>query len=104
MNATISEQRIARAFSYHMFGGYVGYVSAPVAMTAIGASVGWQPAIVIAGAVGLVLLQSCGVEVEISETVLMSVLRAARRRKVLAKASAPLLLHRFCFVGAFFSL
>lgn len=55
MNATISEQRIARAFSYHMFGGYVGYVSAPVAMTAIGASVGWQPAIVIAGAVGLVL-------------------------------------------------
>lgn len=55
MNATISEQRIARAFSYHMFGGYVGYVSAPVAMTAIGTSVGWQPAIVIAGAVGLVL-------------------------------------------------
>ena len=55
MNATISEQRIARAFSYHMFGGYVGYVSAPVAMTAIGTAVGWQPAIVIAGAVGLVL-------------------------------------------------
>ena len=55
MNATISEQRIARAFSYHMFGGYVGYVSAPVAMTAIGTSVGWQPAIVIAGTVGLVL-------------------------------------------------
>ena len=24
MNATISEKRIARAFSYHMFGGYVG--------------------------------------------------------------------------------
>ena len=55
MNATISEKRIARAFSYHMFGGYVGYVAAPVAMTAIGTVFGWQPAIIIAGAVGLVL-------------------------------------------------
>tara|TARA_Y100001970_G_C14254123_1_gene873914 strand:+ start:6269 stop:7510 length:1242 start_codon:yes stop_codon:yes gene_type:complete len=55
MNATISDKRIARAFSYHMFGGYVGYVAAPVAMTGIGAAFGWQPAIIIAGAVGLLL-------------------------------------------------
>ena len=55
MNATISEGRIARAFSYHMFGGYVGYVAAPVAMTAIGSAFGWQTAIVLAGATGLVL-------------------------------------------------
>ena len=53
MNATISEKRIARAFSYHMFGGYVGYVAAPVAMTAIGAVLGWKIAIVLAGAIGL---------------------------------------------------
>ena len=55
MNATISEKRIARAFSYHMFGGYVGYVAAPVSMTAIGAAFGWQFAIVITGVVGLLL-------------------------------------------------
>lgn len=55
MNATISEGRIARAFSFHMFGGYVGYVAAPVAMTAIGSVLGWQAAIVLAGATGLVL-------------------------------------------------
>lgn len=55
MNATISEGRIGRAFSFHMFGGYVGYVAAPVAMTAIGSVLGWQAAIVLAGATGLVL-------------------------------------------------
>jgi FSR family fosmidomycin resistance protein-like MFS transporter len=53
MNATISEGRIARAFSYHMFGGYIGYVAAPVSMTAIGAVFGWQIAIILAGATGL---------------------------------------------------
>lgn len=53
MNATISEGRIARAFSYHMFGGYIGYVAAPISMTAIGSVLGWQTAIVLAGATGL---------------------------------------------------
>jgi MFS transporter, FSR family, fosmidomycin resistance protein len=56
MNATISEKRIARAFSLHMFGGYVGYVLAPVSMIALGKLIGWQSAIIVAGAIGLVLL------------------------------------------------
>lgn len=55
MNATISERRIARAFSIHMFGGYVGYASAPLAMTAIGNYAGWRVAIVLAGLVGLAI-------------------------------------------------
>ena len=55
MNATISEGRIARAFSFHMFGGYVGYVAAPASMTFIGSMIGWQPAIILAGAIGLVI-------------------------------------------------
>lgn len=55
MNATISERRIARAFSIHMFGGYLGYASAPLAMTAIGNFAGWRVAIVLAGAVGLAI-------------------------------------------------
>jgi predicted MFS family arabinose efflux permease len=36
-----------------MFGGYIGYVAAPVSMTAIGAVFGWQIAIILAGATGL---------------------------------------------------
>jgi FSR family fosmidomycin resistance protein-like MFS transporter len=55
MNATISEGRMARAFSFHMFGGYAGYVLAPVSMIFLGNLVGWQLAITAAGAVGLVL-------------------------------------------------
>jgi len=55
MNATISDSRIARAFSYHMFGGYVGYVMAPISMTILGSLVGWQAAIILAGATGLIL-------------------------------------------------
>ena len=55
MNATISEGRMARAFSFHMFGGYAGYVLAPVSMIFLGNLVGWQLAITAAGTVGLVL-------------------------------------------------
>ncbi len=58
MNATISEKRIARAFSYHMFGGYIGYAAGPLAMTAIGTAYGWQVAITLAGLVGLVIFAS----------------------------------------------
>ncbi|MDP6572494.1 MAG: MFS transporter [Rhodospirillales bacterium] len=55
MNATVSEKRIARAFSFHMFGGYIGYAMAPLAMTAIGTYAGWRPAIVLAGLIGLLI-------------------------------------------------
>jgi FSR family fosmidomycin resistance protein-like MFS transporter len=55
MNATISETRMARAFSFHMFGGYAGYVLAPVSMIFLGNLIGWQSAIIVAGTVGLVL-------------------------------------------------
>lgn len=55
MNATISENRMARAFSIHMFGGYAGYVLAPVSMIFLGNLIGWQLAIIFAGAVGLIL-------------------------------------------------
>lgn len=55
MNATISEKRIARAFSFHMFGGYIGYALAPFTMAAIGTFAGWRIAIVLAGIAGLVI-------------------------------------------------
>jgi predicted MFS family arabinose efflux permease len=55
MNATISEGRMARAFSLHMFGGYAGYVLAPVSMIFLGNLIGWQAAIIVAGAIGLIL-------------------------------------------------
>ena len=55
MNATISEKRIARAFSYHMFGGYAGYVTAPISMAILGSILGWEAAIILAGATGLIL-------------------------------------------------
>ncbi len=55
MNATISENRMARAFSFHMFGGYAGYVLAPVSMIFLGNLIGWQLAIIVAGSIGLIL-------------------------------------------------
>ena len=58
MNATISEGRMARAFSFHMFGGYIGYAAAPLTMTAIGTTMGWQVAIILAGLAGLVIFAS----------------------------------------------
>ena len=56
MSATVSDNRMARAFSLHMFGGYAGYVLAPVSMIFLGNLIGWQSAIILAGAIGLLLL------------------------------------------------
>ena len=58
MNATISEKRMARAFSIHIFGGFIGYAAAPLAMTAIGTYAGWRTAIVLAGIAGLFIFAS----------------------------------------------
>ena len=58
MNATISEKRMARAFSFHIFGGFISYAAAPLAMTAIGTYAGWRVAIVLAGIAGLFVFAS----------------------------------------------
>ncbi len=50
MSATITEQRLGRAYSLHMLGGYLGYALAPTLVTLLGTAFGWRWAI---GAVGL---------------------------------------------------
>ena len=56
MNATVSERRIARAFSIHMLGGYGGFTLAPLVMATAGVLIGWQAAMILAGLLGLLLL------------------------------------------------
>lgn len=56
LSATVSERRVGRAFSLHMFGGYVGYGLAPILMAGLGTIVGWQTAVVAAGLAGFVML------------------------------------------------
>ncbi len=52
MTATIAPERLGRAYSAHIFIGYLGYAFAPIAMAGIGALWGWRAAIVIGGLVG----------------------------------------------------
>lgn len=54
MNATISEQRMGRAYSLHMFGGYIGYGLAPVLIAWAGTVIGWHGAVIGAGLLGFV--------------------------------------------------
>jgi MFS family permease len=56
MSATISEGRMGRAFSLHMFGGYLGYAVAPILLVFLGEAMGWRAAIVAAGLIGFVAL------------------------------------------------
>ena len=53
LTATVSEQRIGRAYSMHGFGGFGGYAVAPVAMLALGTWIGWRGALMAVGAAGL---------------------------------------------------
>lgn len=54
LNASVTKQRLGRAFSVHNFGGFVGYAAAPVLMSGMGALWGWKNAVMVAGALGLV--------------------------------------------------
>ena len=56
LNASVSKQRIGRAFSVHNFGGFVGYAMAPVLMSGMGALWGWKTAVIAAGSAGLVIV------------------------------------------------
>ena len=52
MTATIAPERLGRAYSAHIFIGYLGYALAPIAMAGIGAVWGWRAAIIAGGLVG----------------------------------------------------
>ncbi len=54
LSATVSEQRMGRAFSIHSVGGHLGYAAAPAAMIALGSLLGWRGAVVAAGLIGII--------------------------------------------------
>ena len=56
LNASVSKQRLGRAFSVHNFGGFVGYAMAPVLMSGMGGLWGWKTAVIAAGSAGLVIV------------------------------------------------
>jgi MFS family permease len=56
LNATISPQRMGRAFSVHNFAGQLGTAAAPVAMIALTAVLGWRAALMSAAAIGVAAL------------------------------------------------
>ena len=56
MSGTVSEAKVGRAFGIHTFSGFFGGSVAPITMGLMAAYWGWRPALVAAGAVGLVTL------------------------------------------------
>jgi FSR family fosmidomycin resistance protein-like MFS transporter len=55
LSASVNPERMGRAFSIHTFGGYFGFAAAPVAIVFLTELFGWRPALIISGAVGLVV-------------------------------------------------
>lgn len=54
LNATVAERRMARAYSFHNFGGYIGYAAGPAIMVAAATAFGWRDALIITGLAGLI--------------------------------------------------
>ncbi|MCC7274000.1 MAG: MFS transporter [Alphaproteobacteria bacterium] len=52
LSATVQEQRIGRAFSFHTFSGYLGTAVSPALMLGLALTLGWQVALVVAGSIG----------------------------------------------------
>lgn len=55
LSATVSSDRLGRAFSIHTFVGNLGWAAAPVFMLTAQAVVGWRGALLCAGAVGVAI-------------------------------------------------
>jgi len=56
LNSSISEQRMGRAFSAHNFSGQLGTGVAPAVMIYLAQSFGWRVALMVAGALGLIVM------------------------------------------------
>jgi MFS family permease len=52
----VNQKRMGRAYSIHTFTGNIGWAVAPVFMGVAGASLGWHGALLLAGAIGLVVV------------------------------------------------
>ncbi len=53
LEAVVGEEHEGKAFSVHTFGGYAGYAVAPAVVGGIGLSMGWRPALQLAGLAGV---------------------------------------------------
>jgi predicted MFS family arabinose efflux permease len=56
LNASVSSHRLGRAFSVHTLGGNLGWAAAPVTMLTVESFYGWRAALLVACAIGLVVL------------------------------------------------
>src|SRR4029078_102870 len=56
LNTTVSNGRIARAYSIHNFGGYLGYLGGPPVIVLLSGIFGWRGALVASAVVGLIAL------------------------------------------------
>jgi MFS transporter, FSR family, fosmidomycin resistance protein len=55
LSASVNPDRMGRAFSIHTFGGYFGFAAAPVVIVFLTELLNWRAALVISGAVGLIV-------------------------------------------------
>jgi MFS transporter, FSR family, fosmidomycin resistance protein len=53
LSARVADSRIGRAFSVHLFAGYIGWMLAPPAVLALTALAGWRVALVVLGLMGI---------------------------------------------------
>ena len=56
LTASVRRTRHGRAYGFHTLGGNLGYALAPLVMVGLAVELGWRPALMVAGAGGLVLL------------------------------------------------
>lgn len=55
LSGSITAVRMGRAFSIHTFGGYLGFAAAPITVVFLTGLFGWQVALMICGAIGLLV-------------------------------------------------
>ena len=56
LSSSVNQKRMGRAYSVHTFTGNVGWALAPAFMGVAGAAFGWHGALILAGAIGLVVV------------------------------------------------
>ena len=79
LNAQIRSARLGRAYGFHSIAGNIGWALAPVVSFGLASTIGWRPALVIMGVVGLALAAFLALREELHEQAHTTRAREAQR-------------------------
>ena len=104
LNAQVRGARLGRAYGFHGIAGNIGWALAPVVSFGLASTIGWRPALIVMGVVGLGLAAYLALREELHEQAHATRAREAQRGQGFAASVKPLFALPIVMCFAYFVL